>query len=161
MQVGNKNISSGDVWEVVKIAGIIYGAYKVYDIIDDITKSPGKGGGYGTSHTTACDEFDPAKLTKSEIFFHEMADGIEEGVWGSGFWPSFTEDDQAFAWALMQVNNIDDVAKLICVYDVRGRGIVLDDYLSLSQTVSKYLDAGWKEVVNQDYQNKGINFTWI
>jgi len=161
MKIGQHEITSGDVWEAAKIAGIIYGSYKVYGILQDFTSNPGKGGGYGTSHTTACDDVNPNNLTKPNIYFHELADGIEEGVWGAGWWPSFTEDDQAFAWALMQVNTIDDVMELICVYDVRGRGVVLDDYLSLSQTVSEYLDDDWRDIVNQDYQNKGINFQWV
>ena len=161
MQVGKKNISSGDVWEGVKIAGIIYGAYKVYGIIKNFTSDPGKGGGYGTLYTAACNDFDPNNLTKSEGFYHELSDAIEAGVWGAGWWANWTEDDQGFAFALMQVNTYDDVMKLICVYDKRGRGVILRDYLTLDQTVHEYLDDGWKNVVNQDYQNKGINFIWI
>lgn len=161
MKIGKREINAGDVWEGVKIGAILYGAYKVYGIIQNFTSDPGKGGGYGTAHTTACDEIDVNNLTKPEIFYHEISDAIEAGVWGAGWWASWGEDDQAFAWALMQVNTIDDVMKLICVYDVRGRGVILRDYLSLPQTVTEYLDDGWKDVVNEDYRNKSINFQWL
>lgn len=97
-------------------------------------------------------------LTYDDAVYSSLADQIQAAVWGSIL--DLTEDDEAMRDALLKMETLDDVKKLIVVYGVRGEGIVLQEYYNLPQTITKYLDTDYKQEVNAVYQQKGIQYQW-
>lgn len=148
MNEQQKNI----VFYLLVIAGV-YFVYKIFKGLGSFIGAP-----EGSQSGTAVDlPVNTTKLTYSPEQYKVFADQIESAVW-SGF--DLTEDDEAFAQVLSQMNTNDDVKQLINAYGVRGEGVVIQKYYNLVQTVEMYLDDDLKEVVNNVYQSKGITFRW-
>ena len=148
---------SAEVFDYIKIAGMLYLGYKAYKIISGFSDY-GKGGGTGTAQVdNACKEGKLKNLTYNTSQYKLLADAIEAAVWSS----VWTEDDAEFAEALKACWTDDDVTKLICEYGVRGRGLLIKEHYNLPQTVEQFLDDGDKEDVNTLYNERGMTIYWI
>ncbi len=116
----------------------------------------------GTSDQTA--KPDKTNLTRPLNQYSNWCDQIEDIVWGSGFIPSLDsiymsdQDELDIVWIMKQQANVDDVQQMIKEYGKRGRGIVLQDYPNLVQTLRQYLSRDNINAINYDYQLKNINY---
>lgn len=137
-----------------KVAILGAGAYLLYKLFvdDDIVE--------GQSHTSGNTEPNPANLSYPLGTYDMYADEIFVAVWGAGAIASWTEDDELIASILMDMQTLDDVYALLRAYGRRTVGIVLEDGGNLVETVSRYLDDGLKDDVNEDYRAKNIPFQW-
>lgn len=110
----------------------------------------------GGNVTPGAEDNRPATLTLSAA--GALADAIEQAVWGGGLIAQPWERDADFAAALMVPQTTADVRLLMNSYGERGT--VLSP-LTLSATVSTYLDSDYKSAVNRDYEAKGIQIRWV
>jgi hypothetical protein len=152
---------SNDILDIAKIGLIAYLGYKVVNAIEGFGGG-GKGDAEGASHTSQafdCENFDYSKASFLAQTYEQLADRLE-----ADFYPDalggWTENDHDIGNVLMQMQKNEDVAALICAYNVRGRGYIIREYYNLPQAVARYLDEDVKAAVNADYQRKGLNFRW-
>ena len=96
-------------------------------------------------------------LTYDESFYLANADAIEEAAFG-GITGELTEDDQAMFDAMSKLMNNADVKQQFKAYGVRGRGIIIRNYLNLPQLISGSLDNDLKQELNELYTSRGITF---
>lgn len=133
---------------------------KTTDFVSDPLGIPDESG--GTSDQTA----NPNKtnLTRPLNQYSNWCDQIEDIIWGSGTLPSFgswvmtDEEELEIVWIMKQQANLDDVQQMIKEYGKRGRGILLQDYPNLVQTLRQYLSRENLNAINYDYQLKNINY---
>lgn len=132
------------------IAAGLYAGYKIYQLFNQ-----DKSGG-----TSDDIEVNENKLSYPIGTYKVYADEIEAAIWGTGAFPSMTEDDEAIGLILMDMNTADDVYQLATEYGVRTRGVLLEDGGNLVETIQTYLDSDIKATVNADYRAKNIPFQW-
>ena len=94
----------------------------------------------------------PATMNEAEA--RALADRIEADVWGTGVVEAWFEDDEDFAATLTECKVTNDVRLLMNVYGNRGTHFVRPN---LTETVVEYLDAEFRDAVNENYRRKGIN----
>lgn len=150
---------SSQAFELVKTGLIVYLGIEALGLIGNIAgafQEPKNDA--GTSQNN-CDAV-IANLTYPLIQYDAFSDQIQNAIWETGPFAMYERDD-VIAAALMAMNNIDDVTMLICAYWIRGAKDAASATLNLVDSVEKYLDSDYKEAVNEDYQNRGINFIWL
>lgn len=162
---GNKNVDTA--LTIAIIIAIIYAlnlVLKVFKGVGDVVENPlgipEQSG--GTSDQTA----NPNKtnLTRPLNQYSNWCDQIEDIIWGSGFLPSPSswvitdQEELEIVWIMKQQANIDDVQQMIKEYGKRGRGLVLQDYPNLVQTLRQYLSRENLNAINYDYELKNINY---
>jgi len=121
----------------VLIADKVFGLFKKAKPGGDVTPAPG--------------DIRPATL--SAVDAAALADVIEQAVWGSAPIPTPTEDDDAFAAALLVCRVTADVQLLMNAYGERGTFL---SPLTLVETVAAYLDDDLKTSVNRTFALRGI-----
>jgi len=105
--------------------------------------------------------YDKNNLSYDPGYYETTADALEYFLWGNSGLASWTEDDTAIGTALLTMNTIDDVYKLLEAYDFRYVGWFIKDGGNLVESIAAYLDQDIKDMVNEEYQERGINFTWL
>lgn len=170
---GNKSVDTA--LSIAIIIAIVYALNLVLKVvnkaggfIDNPLGIPEESG--GTSDQTAKPE--KSNLTHPLNQYSAWCDEIEDIIWDSGVLPSWgsiytnitgdisTNDEYKIIWIMKQANNIDDVQQMIKEYGRRGRGIVLQDYPNLVQTLRQYLEPQSLDAINYDYQLKKIPYTF-
>lgn len=148
---------SSDTLDVVKTGLFIYLGIKAIDLIqatqDTFTDNPGDT---GTAHLN-CDLSELDELTYSGWEYDAYADQINGAIWNTGLFAMY-ERDEAIAATLMQMLTLDDIIALSCAYGERGAPGAWSEKYSLIAAVEKFLDAGYKEQVNDYYMSQGIMF---
>jgi hypothetical protein len=96
-------------------------------------------------------------LTYDPGYYSVLADEIEAAFFGTPF--QLWERDQDAAFVLSQLWSDDDVSKLIQVYGIRGATFLTSGY-TLPAAVVSFLDADYKETINELYQGRGITYQW-
>jgi hypothetical protein len=156
----NKNIDLAITIGIIII--LIYALKKIIGLIQNPLGIPEQSG--GTSEQTA----DPnqSNLTKPKSQYASWCDTIEEIIWGSGMIPSPStwymseEERNQIVYIMKQMNNIDDVQEMVKTYGKRGRGLILQDYPNLVQTLNQYLEPSDRQAINYDYELKFIPFAF-
>jgi hypothetical protein len=119
---------------------------------------PGDQSG-GTSNTNL--DIDEKKLTYPKNDYKIWADTLEAFIWGTSIMGVFSEDDEGIGEILILMHNDNDIAQLIKDYGIRTTGILLKEGGNLVESIATYLDQDVKEVVNIEYEARGIKFRWI
>jgi hypothetical protein len=165
MNSGNKNVDTAlTIAIIIAIVYVLNLVIKLFKGIEDVVENPlgipEQSG--GTSDQTA----DPNKtnLTRPLNQYSNWCDQIEDILWSSGTIPSFgslyvtDQEELDIVWIMKQQANLDDVQQMIKEYGKRGRGILLQDYPNLVQTLRQYLSRQNLDAINYDYQLKNINY---
>jgi len=111
-----------------------------------------------------------SKLSFPASSYQVWSDEIENYCWGSGLLPDFTDPTTyggdlelqkqiEIAKIMVNLRNADDWGQMIRVYGNRGRGIIIQDYPNLIQTLQKFLSPLVKDKINQATKLRGINIT--
>lgn len=156
----NKNLDLAITIGIIVI--LLYAVKKIVGIIENPLGIPEQSGGTSDTSVTPVQ----SNLTKPKSQYAVWCDNIEDIVWGSGTLPSFSslyvseEERNQIVFIMKQMNNIDDVQEMIKVYGKRGRGLILQDYPNLVQTLNQYLTPEDRNAINYDYQLKSIPFAF-
>lgn len=150
---------SSQALDWVKTGLYIYLGIKAIELIQG-AQSAMSDNQYDAGGSASNCNFNANNLTLPIFEYDTIADGIQNAIWETGLFAMYERDD-VIAGGLMMMNNLDDIQKLICVYKWRGAKDAASAVLSLPQSVEKFLDDNLKQVVNQNYLDRGINFQWL
>lgn len=157
-KTGNKNVDLAITIGLIVVIVVLL--KKVVSFVSNPLGIPEEAGGTAEDTTTV----NPSKLTKPKWQYSVYADKIEDIIWGTGLLPPlhtlYLSDEEAneIVFTMKQLQNIDDIMELVRVYGNRGRGVVIQDYPNLIQTLQDYLSEEQRSYINYDYELKKINF---
>jgi hypothetical protein len=99
--------------------------------------------------------YDPELLTYPEFMYYQYADTLEQLFYGN-LWLS-DADELAVVGVMTMMQNTADVYKLLNAYGKRCYPVILcESKDTLTSGIQMFLDDEFKQMINENYAEKGI-----